>query len=594
MEYIDERPSPMGDMPPQKRLAIPNIILTIAAIIFLIIHFLPPTNWMSANYLRLQVVADSANDIDRNSEESRSQPSRKVSSAEANRARYALEHPGDLGVQIANIVIPQVYNSNSNKGASATDRLLQLDGKFPNSPEYYATTLRLMCTGLIRINRPEADPGQAWSNQAAVMSEADKKKQVDGSMKALELADRWAKLEPENGVPHIYRTTALLSLSRDEEAFHALHQAALSLQYDEHMKFETDSRIKLLELTEGRLTIIQKASDGYNIMFPHYAQWRSMTRTMGGLAGNLEKSGSAAKGIQIRKDMLSVASMIRADSLTLIGVLVGVAMGSLSTTYLNGEIPPKNSNVPATTRTVARGHKYIAFLKAHGETKEPIRYQREANAGISARTIVTTYMNRVQFGPFDMRRLIILQAIACIVLGNLIWCVIGISFLALMHWRRESRLKNHLRPDDIFTYAFGIAMVCLLGSVLFNGQSKMVYSLVSTWAMIGMGNTVPGSEQLWRIVCFVLCLGLPALVLFASIIWAAIRRRKFGNTFFATARASFAVLCLVLVIGYAVVLNLGNREDVVATQIWKQAMTNEPLFAARKVALPWPPRMMPE
>ena len=586
----------------ERLFRIPNICLFASILIWSGSIIFPPVNWIARTQFRVQLgsskMNDEATDIFGIRGTSNSNSSNKMASVgEA----ISKKMPNDLEIQVAVALIPYL-GPGSKAYTTAADRLHRLLPMFPNSPDLLATTARYMTTNSFSIKREEVDAvnGMTTStlNRPKPESPSDVILHKLSAEHLLEVANLGTKIDPDNAVFHMYAAAALISLRRDEESFRELGLAARAKRWDEYFITEINGRERLYEIAFGDRQAFLRYSNLAVILFPQFAQYRATARVMAYLAGQKEKQGDKAGGIKIRKDLLSVGSMMRAESKVMIGNLVGNAISAIAGSHPNGYVTPKNNTQNGLARLAANQKRYIEMLLLAGEPKEAERFKQEYFAGQSMRAIESKYLGVSMFGAVDIVQ-IAASWIAClIILANLSWCLIIIAFLAIIQWRRRVRASHGVRQDDPFTYAVLALVVAMLGVILFKGQSGSVFNYLQVTSVIssmnGASGVNPAAESLARALTFAMGLTIPAIILIGTLLYAAIRRRDFGHRFLRGSANALSIASLLISMFYTFGIFMTSKAEEDAAIKYTQSNRHEGLYAAKIVKMPWPARIMPQ
>ncbi len=167
---------------------------------------------------------------------------------------------------------------------------------------------------------------------------------------------RGAKLEPNNTFWDWAQIMGLLAARRDDEVWPVLRAARNKTVYDDHAN---DGALANLRLVRQQAVVapIQQISIAASILFPHFAVMREAARQVSDDASGLRLSGEPAKqkqALEGLRDFAALSRVMRRESKSYIGSLVGMAMESISL-YGGAYSPlsPKTGRHPAPGVSVA-------------------------------------------------------------------------------------------------------------------------------------------------------------------------------------------------------------------------------------------------
>ncbi|RYX81861.1 hypothetical protein EON83_22155 [bacterium] len=143
---------------------------------------------------------------------------------------------------------------------------------------------------------------------------------------------RGAKLEPNNTFWDWAQVMGLLAAQRDDEVWPILKAASNKTAYDEHVEESALANVRLLQ-KRGIVPPINQISISASTLFPHFAVMREAARKISDHASGLRLSGEPAQQKQALEglsDFARMASVMRRESKTTIGSLVGTAIEAIA------------------------------------------------------------------------------------------------------------------------------------------------------------------------------------------------------------------------------------------------------------------------
>ena len=208
--------------------------------------------------------------------------------------------------------------------------LLEEAKRFPGDVALQAAALRFGLEQASPGKRPENYEG---SKEPAPVYVSPKDSDVAA---LLEVAERGARLEPENAYFPACKVAVLLAANRDDEALTALHESATNTTWDEHIPDEIRAKWQQMEQRQGKSPALSRVAISASILYPHYAQLRAMARVVQAKVIAKEQAGDLQGGLALRTEMMALARHLRNDAPNLIGNLVGMAIHSIATSRPGG------------------------------------------------------------------------------------------------------------------------------------------------------------------------------------------------------------------------------------------------------------------
>lgn len=238
---------------------------------------------------------------------------------EKNRQRVAEQNPQNVTLALA----------------AAGDDLGRIQGlinRFPNSPEVCAAALRLATQEGkgVRLLPPDKE-GKAKPQRV----------NTDAVQTLIANAEAGARLDPENAFFPSMKAVGMLALHQDDDAWAALHEAAKKHYYNDYVAASMRGKLQLLEQTQGRTPTIPAVALVAAELFPHYAPLRAAALWAQEKAITEEKAGRIENGMTLRRNLLTLGTLIRRDASTLIGTSIGEAFCAIGTGKPNGVKVPE-------------------------------------------------------------------------------------------------------------------------------------------------------------------------------------------------------------------------------------------------------------
>jgi hypothetical protein len=202
--------------------------------------------------------------------------------------------------------------------------------RFPDDVALQAAALRFGLEQATPGKRPENYEGSKKPAPTYVLPK-------DSDVVALlEVAERGARLEPENAYFPACKVAVLLAANRDDEALTALHESATKTAWNEHIPDEIRAKWQQMEQRQGKSPALSRVAISASILYPHYSHLRALARVVQAKAIAKEKAGDLQGGLALRTDLMALGANLRNDAPNLIGNLVGMAIHSIATSRPGG------------------------------------------------------------------------------------------------------------------------------------------------------------------------------------------------------------------------------------------------------------------
>lgn len=311
----------------------------------------------------------------------------------------ASRHPDDFQLQLADATqqattaLWELRWSQYPDYSPVIQQIATLIDRFPNRPAAYANYLRY--AGNLKAFRPEdyllsgREPPDGKERQASSPPE-----QFEALVQA---AEKGETLDPDNAYFPYMRAWGLLGLHRDSEALDAVRRAGAKPRWEDYTLDDIEGRWRLDQETFGERGALHKHLVWASVLFPHYAAMRQTARVIAYKAIEAEQAGQTEEGLELRHALMHYGSLMRVQSRSVMGNLVGVAITAMATGRPGGapvvKRPPNAPPLPtdpesAQRRNHDRLEKYYAYLRSIGKEEEARWAQAELESGQKMREVM--------------------------------------------------------------------------------------------------------------------------------------------------------------------------------------------------------------
>jgi hypothetical protein len=413
-------------------------------------------------------------------------------------ARVLRENPNDPRVLAQeledNFYFPeQDWISGRKAALSRYDKLIE---KFPNKRWLIHNRLRLTTTGNLYFDTGETMP----------RIKRDTKSWLSGAelLQALKMAERGARLEPENSFFDWMRATFLFALKQDEAALKALQDGARKSRFDDGTLRNVKNRLEVRALQnpliwEERVSLIAAET------FPHYAKMRRVNAAAVWRGVLAERKGDHACALKIYGAQMFLGQQMWKDAPIYIGILMGKAAESMvwdaptprkeaaMKAGKNGEVsswPRVPSDTNDTKYLFQIASHFADYARKHGRADLADAALLHVN-NYNAQKVPTNWFVDVIFGVPDkiMRPMLELQWTSAMLLRAVFFCILGWLFFSVILKSIVSRKKM---PEvvvlDIASVSIFVLMICLILVFIAFQVSNNSISYIWIWAQ---------SETVW-------------------------------------------------------------------------------------------------
>ena len=425
----------------------------------------------------------------------------------------------DLPLQLASALKSANYHPDNK--ITAVDRLRSLKSRFPDSPSLYAAILRFATQSEIGIKREEeylfgssGKPGEFKERviNTELLSKFDSEA-ADGE-----------RLDPDNAYFPFMRTIGLYAAHRDREALEALSRAATKPRWEEYVLDEVHGQVRLREHVYGRRPALAKTALYAAVLFPHYAALRGSARVTTAKAVAFELAGDSERGYRVRRDLIVVGELMRAQGRSLITNLVGKAISAIALARPGGapvvESKRGTNSAEATAMRVRRNHeRFFAYMTRIGHGEDVAWLNTLLQTGDQAREGLQEALAESGFGGRPMWQLISWWAANLILLTNALWLLL-IGGAALILCRTQGIRYGRELPKPVrwgvaaawFGSSFGIMLESMTsGNLQVLSYALLIAIFVVAQRSWGMKRSLPLVGSL-SIVTLAGWLPIPAMV----------------------------------------------------------------------------------
>ncbi len=528
--------------------------LTLGVVLALVIA--PQTRWLvqaqAQSLLHLPTASESSGD------------------EQAQEDAAASRHPNDYQLQFSDAL---------SHGGSSVNNLRRLKTRFPNSASLRANILRYACTQI------HTDRDENYLSEQLPIPPSSRHSPPDGPAQ-LAAFDRDAaageRLDPDNAYFPFMRAIGLYAAHRDAEAQDALLRAGMDARWDEYTQDEVEGRWRLSALVFGGSAhdAVARSAVAAAELFPHYAALRAVARVATYQAIQEEQAGNFSRGIALRQALVHCGGLMRAQSGSIIGALVGIAIVHVGMGRPGGTpIPP--DTVRQQSR-MDRAAAYAAYLRHHGDGTGAAQAVAEEQADRQVRALLGTTSARLS--PYtQLLSLLPWWMAGLLLLINALWLLGGGALAPLL-----GRLRPLSRP-----LAFGgVLLLLVLGGALaiWTAQGAREYDSVIKSLNFEDDATPSSGFALWAMVfpglrptlITLTALAVPLLVLLIGLV-----RRRRAPIHRTVAAAAVPLACLIL-LAYAGVTLVTTRQERAINMAITQSLPNEGQYIAAQAGQVWP------
>jgi hypothetical protein len=394
----------------------------------------------------------------------------------------AARHPNDLQMQIADAgtFLPEGSISPS---VLKVQRLRALESRFGECASLYANILRYETMGEVRVHHDREQyvfSGDPIPNSVKKsISARDAQNNAPDVCRAYDRdAATGERLDPANAYFPFMRAVGLFGAHKDAEALAAIARAAQKPQWREYYNDELKGQWKLQDEASMNNSALFHSLLSASILFPHYAQMRAAVRVTIYAAMQAEQAGHIAEGLAIRKNVVRLGSLMRIQSPSLIGSLVGNALTEIAICRPAGLPAIKGNERNEKTGKEQQRRQFDAYLQRVGAASATDFFHSTQQAGDEMKEIVRHGLGT---GPFDqpLKTLFIWWVVDLATLSNILWLLVlgGLASVFLRDPRLQAgmALSGHMR----FALPLGVLGGAFVAPTLLTGLSLYFLNIAS-------------------------------------------------------------------------------------------------------------------
>lgn len=491
----------------------------------------------------------------------------------ARMAQAAARRPDRFDYQLASAGMRR--STDDDLGAAAVARHQNLVSRFPNEPALYAAILRYQVMHQVRIHRQDENLLAAHPEKIAFAPEP-----LDGAAVASfdASAEAGESRDPDNAFFPMMLAIGQFAVNRDAEAMASIHRAAEKPRYDDYAGAEFAGLDALQADALGRRMVIDRVARSAAMSHPEFGQMRSMARLAIGLAMVSEQQGNMEAGFTARMDVMRLGDLIRAQSRTIIGSLVAIAIMELPTERPGGEPPAANTlHEDSETRRRAHVDRFCTYLQriGHGDAVNAVRARLGLLDPIGG--IVSRAEPRSATGMDALYRLITWWAVGILLAANVIWMLV---FVGVSRGLLRFRLIEGRTPAMALYCTLAVAAALLYLSPAFSDTCEALADNVP-WPAFHVGGN-PLAEGVF------LSLVVPVLTMLVSGIVSLVRKSPVSTGMVRGLNAVGVPVACVLVFVYAGVVIGTARQEAATDRALDKMMVHEGRYMADLAGTKWP------
>ncbi len=308
----------------------------------------------------------------------------KKAQAQAVAARHPNDYPTNLACALSCAAQWNMEELRASGDITPTEAMVApLLSRFSDEPTVYADVLRFSSARSLVTWRNEIEL-LAFDRVPARLAKS-RREPLTAKQSAflVQTAASGERLEPDNAYFPTMEAVALFGAHRDDEALAAVARAASKSTWNDHWQAEAIGRRRLLIEATGDRSSLSTLCFSAGILFPHYAQIRSMFQVATYKAVEAERYGRKRDGLVIRSALMQIGGLMRAQSGSLIGSLVGIGSCQVATKRPGG-VPASpevsGSDAAGQAERAERRARYCAYLRGIGQADEALWVERELAA----------------------------------------------------------------------------------------------------------------------------------------------------------------------------------------------------------------------
>ena len=459
--------------------------------------------------------------------------------------------------------------------------------RFPDNPSLRANILRYATQEEIHLQRPEENLLSAdLAPQSTAGSYPGGSRDEPPAAPQLAAFDADAaageRLDPDNAYFPLMRAVGLFAARRDDEGIAAVRRAGREHEWREYSEDEVEGHWRITEAVTGGREGVSRMAVAASLLFPQYQQLRAAARLVTVEAVQAEQDGRPQEGLALRLALAHCGDLMRAQSTSFIGSLVGIAISAVARSSPGG-IPAvtRPPGVPAEQWTRERLDVYCDYVTRVGHPEAAREARAQDAAGSQVRHL---NLDDSVFGSrlADLMRLSIYLAVGWVLATNvLLLLLLGGLALGL---GRLSPLRDRLAPPLLISLGVAAAVLLVLGG-LGAWQMHGLTSLAQTF-----GSTLAGSEGTQAPLALGLVFGVavPLLLLVIFGIKAAVKHLPLSVGLVEGFRAAAPPLACAFALLYGGLTVWTAHQEGTVNAGLERALHGEAQALAAQEGKPWP------
>ena len=534
-------------------------LLTATAVFLLVVLFVaPPTRWL----VRLEAFPG-------------------LLGSGQTRQEFVQSHPDDYPVQLAGQTDLQKQ--------SQVQYARGLVSRFPNNPSLRANILRYATQNEIHLARPderllEVNPTPHNEESRTLPPTAAASAAYDADAAAGE------RLDPDNAYFPFMRAVGLFAAHRDDAGVAEIKRAGQAHLWQEYNVDEVEGRWRISEAVYGGKEGISRMAFAASLVFPHYQQLRAAARLVTAKAVQAELDGRPEEGLALRVSLAHCGDLMRAQSTSFIGSLVGVAINAISRSRPGGAPAVSHpAGVSSEQWSQERLDTYCDYVTRIGHPEAARQARAQAEAAAQVRHL---NLNDSVFGSrlSDLARLGICLGLGWVLVANvLLLLLLGGIATGL---GKLTPLRDRTAPPLAVSLGVAAALLVVLGGLAawqMHGATDLVETLrgtlttsdesgqstsVSPQALLLLGIAFGAAFPLALVVAFAIRSGVKHLPLSVGLV------EGFRDTMPPTA-------CILAILYCGLTLWTVHQENVINSGL-EQSLHGEGQALAAHAGKPWP------
>lgn len=269
----------------------------------------------------------------------------------------AARHPDDFAIQYARATFTEDKPPLMN--------LRALTRRFPDNPALYANILREESQRTL-LSSVAASKLSGDSTPSFVMPASSPQEIADYNQDAA----AGERADPDNAYFPLMLAYGLFAAHQNADALAAVERASVKPAWNEYLMENTAAQWRLHTEAFDDPGAMPQAAIWGSVLLPEYQRLRQTARIVAYQAVLKEQAGHLEEGFALREALRRCGDLMRVQSATLIGSLVGIAISSISEARPGG-VPPLKQGANEASEQMAqqRVEAYCAYVTKIGHPK---------------------------------------------------------------------------------------------------------------------------------------------------------------------------------------------------------------------------------